>query len=178
MNANIAAILYLVAVLACVPMNESFTARDLVCHATPEDACIRVADFVTRDLPAEVDGTLRSVTVAARYCDVGEIGDVRCWSVESEVLFGRVDRKVHEHADGTLGYHDPAVGSRPPTSVRRASDSWGVTCGRAPSTPVTTRTSRVPAAGIRSPIAWTTSRIPRTARTPPCSSSGSEPTRA
>jgi hypothetical protein len=34
--------------------------------------------------------------------------------------------------------------------------------------PATTRTSRAPAVAIRSAINWTTSPIPRTARTPSC----------
>ena len=55
-------------------------------------------------------------------------------------------------------------------SARRVSASWAAICGRTRSTAATTRMSPAQAAATRSPIASTTSRIRRTARTPPCSS--------
>jgi hypothetical protein len=112
--------LAMIAFGGCAAINSSVTNRDLECQATPDDVCIRVADYAISQLLPEMQRDTTKIVVAPRPCDPEEkaAGDKRCWSVDGEVnlgLAGVFGSWVHEHSDGRLGSHYRSEGSPPDT---------------------------------------------------------------
>ncbi len=106
---------------ACVAVNEVVTERDLACAATPDELCLRIADFFVREAPGEVStdrATVNALQVAPADCEDVEPGlrATRCWWVSGTYTVGFADIPltseivptdigmvlVYERLDGTL----------------------------------------------------------------------------
>jgi hypothetical protein len=107
--------LLMICAIGCRDVNQAMKGRQLTCERTPEDVCIRVADFVDVWLRELQTPTITGMTVSPRMCDANEIGDAICFWVNAAYLDGETDAGVHQHADGTLGRHHTSNGAPPDT---------------------------------------------------------------
>ena len=95
---------------ACVAINEAVTGRDLDCGASPQDICIRVADWAQRSSAGDLRRNFRSgdftIVVTEGQCSAGpgQLEIARCWDVLFTDEDGRgIGTYVLERPDGTLG---------------------------------------------------------------------------
>ena len=99
---------------ACVQVNEAITDRNLICEATPDDLCLRIADFAVSpaaNIDPEVgEAALKAIKVEPTQCkQAGRMrGATRCWRVEAgnpvdDSITNGYGTWVFERPDGTLG---------------------------------------------------------------------------
>jgi hypothetical protein len=104
----------LISLAACVAVNEALTHRDLRCVATPDDLCLRIADFAVRAEDAVLDPSLvrasEMTMIQVKPIDCAEVEHgpndaTRCWLVEGEdpADHSGFGQWVYERPDGTLG---------------------------------------------------------------------------
>jgi hypothetical protein len=92
--------------MACLPIREATTGRDIECSAAPEADCLQAVDFAEWLLAQGTmgrQGQLTRVAATASNCDASVApGSVRCWGVTFEYEDGGVSFAFIEQVDGTF----------------------------------------------------------------------------
>ena len=94
----------------CVQARNLVADRDLVCRETPDDLCIRLADFAVArmDVNAEERTVGRIPTIQVYPTPCSNPGDaarpaVRCWMVDATAESGAgIGVEIYQEADGSL----------------------------------------------------------------------------
>ena len=111
LTAAITVVVVALASMACVQVRNMFADRELLCHQTPDDVCIRVADLgLTRLDVAQEErrlGPIFTILVDPVGCNAEEFGvpvpnATRCWMVEVSNDNGGARVGVFEQPDGSL----------------------------------------------------------------------------
>jgi hypothetical protein len=93
---------------ACAAVNEVVTGRDLICTATADDLCLRLASLAMSDPAVPKADRTATTTLTVEPLDCSAISrppSMRCWMVDGAIdgddLRG-FRTAVYERADGTL----------------------------------------------------------------------------
>ena len=112
---NVTAAILLVAIAlanaGCVQVRNMVADRDLVCRETPDDVCIRVAEFGLARMDVALQerelGPIPTIQVYPVGCTAEEFGvavptATRCWMVDATNEKGGIGVGVFEQSDGSI----------------------------------------------------------------------------